>query len=411
MSWDYEETSVRCSKKAKHSFEVMPDLYKSQYQINKHGKHFTSEYGDQFIELVKKKAQEEAETENDIEEALEHSYDPQKYFKNEDNTQGKGDNVLRESIEQNGGRKTTHPRSISEFKSASRAPEYIDKFSLKDFTTKEELMDHLKKNQADLIQNEVTFGKRLGAGPSGENERNKKPKGARLSTPFAVDGEGSEESEVEGVSFRDENEEEERGQKEKKSNSHETLEESFVNEEAIQRPDYSKVQSRLFKVPKKAKKLDPKADREKLGRRIDRIKHMKETTRWMPNSSFQTYFGKPAFEVYGRVNTNPPSGGTIYGQYMFTHNVNPHRAPNNPKHAQVYKPAEVFASRMEEPTPEPPRKVVDDYRLSQNQVKVLMERSKLTAPRREINQGALSNFHHFSSIPLRLRDSFIIYQK
>ena len=40
---------------------------------------------------------------------------------------------------------------------------------------------------------------------------------------------------------------------------------------------------------------------------------METTTRWLPNSAFQTYFGKPAFENYGMGNINPPTGGLVYG--------------------------------------------------------------------------------------------------
>lgn len=40
---------------------------------------------------------------------------------------------------------------------------------------------------------------------------------------------------------------------------------------------------------------------------------MERTTRWLPNSAFQTYFGKPAFENYGAANTKPAVGGMISG--------------------------------------------------------------------------------------------------
>jgi len=50
---------------------------------------------------------------------------------------------------------------------------------------------------------------------------------------------------------------------------------------------------------------------------------MKATSRWLPDSAFTTYFGRPAFHPYGNGNTNPPVGGTVYGQYLNTHNVNP----------------------------------------------------------------------------------------
>jgi hypothetical protein len=35
-------------------------------------------------------------------------------------------------------------------------------------------------------------------------------------------------------------------------------------------------------------------------RREKRIKDMSSKTKWLPNSSFATYFGKPAFENYGK---------------------------------------------------------------------------------------------------------------
>lgn len=56
-----------------------------------------------------------------------------------------------------------------------------------------------------------------------------------------------------------------------------------------------------------------------------RIKNLEETTRWLPNSAFVTYFGKPAFENYGMGNVKPTIGGCVYGNYLLTHNVNPHR--------------------------------------------------------------------------------------
>ena len=43
------------------------------------------------------------------------------------------------------------------------------------------------------------------------------------------------------------------------------------------------------------KKLKLNLDPERLKRRKARIKKFNETTRWLPNTAFQTYFGKPAF--------------------------------------------------------------------------------------------------------------------
>ena len=56
----------------------------------------------------------------------------------------------------------------------------------------------------------------------------------------------------------------------------------------------------------------------------------------MPDSSLTTYFGKPAFHAYGNGNTRPVSGGLIYGQYLKTHNINPHSGDNKPEFSQVH---------------------------------------------------------------------------
>jgi len=47
----------------------------------------------------------------------------------------------------------------------------------------------------------------------------------------------------------------------------------------------------------------------------------------LPNSAFVTYYGKPAFEAYGRASSNPK---------LLTHNVMPHKGSNQPKNVQSY---------------------------------------------------------------------------
>ena len=42
------------------------------------------------------------------------------------------------------------------------------------------------------------------------------------------------------------------------------------------------------------------------------------TTRWLADSAFTTYFGKPPFHAYGKGNTNP----TSMASKMLTHNIN-----------------------------------------------------------------------------------------
>jgi hypothetical protein len=68
----------------------------------------------------------------------------------------------------------------------------------------------------------------------------------------------------------------------------------------------------------------------------EKIKQLKLDGRMLPNSAMTTYFGKPAFHAYGNGNTRPTNGGLSYGQYMKTHNINPHSGDNHPEFAQVY---------------------------------------------------------------------------
>lgn len=63
----------------------------------------------------------------------------------------------------------------------------------------------------------------------------------------------------------------------------------------------------------------------------EKLANLKLTSRFLPDSSLMTYFGKPAFYCYGNQNVNPTSGGFIYGSYMKTHNINPHSGENKPE--------------------------------------------------------------------------------
>ena len=104
---------------------------------------------------------------------------------------------------------------------------------------------------------------------------------------------------------------------------------------------------------------------------------MESTTRWLPNSAFQTYFGKPAFENYGMGNVKPPSGGMVYGNYLLSHNVNPHKGEvmkykdalillqKEPKYVQSFKNALDHGDRLPDTHPEPPRKCKDEFKESQ----------------------------------------------
>eukprot|EP00828_Plagiopyla_frontata_P045160 TRINITY_DN7642_c0_g1_i4.p1 TRINITY_DN7642_c0_g1~~TRINITY_DN7642_c0_g1_i4.p1 ORF type:complete len:378 (-),score=62.41 TRINITY_DN7642_c0_g1_i4:54-1187(-) len=48
---------------------------------------------------------------------------------------------------------------------------------------------------------------------------------------------------------------------------------------------------------------------------------------------------RPPFLNYGNKNVTPVGGGVIYGNYMYSHNVNPHRFPNKPDYQESYEQA------------------------------------------------------------------------
>jgi hypothetical protein len=96
---------------------------------------------------------------------------------------------------------------------------------------------------------------------------------------------------------------------------------------------------------------------------LERLKKFYNTTRWLPNSAFTTYFGKPAFENYGYGNTKPVYGGLFYGNYMLSHNINPMDGENRPEEKQTYSSSMLKAiKRNDIRKPEPPRKTPDEIR-------------------------------------------------
>ena len=78
-----------------------------------------------------------------------------------------------------------------------------------------------------------------------------------------------------------------------------------------------------------------KAEKELKKRRSDFL----NTTRWLADSSFTTYFGKPPFHAYGKGNVNPTVGGVNYGQNLLTHNINAECGDHPPLYQQVYDSA------------------------------------------------------------------------
>lgn len=114
---------------------------------------------------------------------------------------------------------------------------------------------------------------------------------------------------------------------------------------------------------KQENRSKPKTDKNPTKSQVNRLKNFYYTTRWLPNSAFTTYFGKPAFENYGYGNTNPVYGGLFYGNYMLTHNINPIDGDNKPETKQVYSSAMLKTIKNNYiRKPEPPRKVPDEIR-------------------------------------------------
>ena len=114
-------------------------------------------------------------------------------------------------------------------------------------------------------------------------------------------------------------------------------------------------------------------DQEKLIEKVQLLSiQFKQTTRWIPNSAFTTYFGKPPFENYGRGNTKPVDGGLVYGTYLYSHNVHPHRGKNQPHHTQSYPVALSKAKSMGTLVPTYPRTKPEDSVVPQDR-----ERSRI----------------------------------
>ena len=144
---------------------------------------------------------------------------------------------------------------------------------------------------------------------------------------------------------------------------------------------------------------------------IKRLKKFYNTTRWLPNSAFTTYFGKPAFENYGYANTNPVYGGLFYGNYMLSHNMNPIDGANHPKEKQVYSSAMMKSlQRKAIRKPSPPRKVPEEIRNTPEELQEIRTRNQIFQlpnkfPSREIIPPNLLKSSYFKSANNTLENS------
>lgn len=136
---------------------------------------------------------------------------------------------------------------------------------------------------------------------------------------------------------------------------------------------------------------------------INRLKRFYNTTRWLPNTSFTTFFGRPAFENYGYGNTKPTYGGLFYGNYMLSHNINPVDGENIPGEKQVYASSMLRAAKSQKRRkPEPPRKVPDEIRNTPDELNQIKGRNPIfqmdnNFPNRQIVKPNLIKAKYFRS--------------
>lgn len=140
--------------------------------------------------------------------------------------------------------------------------------------------------------------------------------------------------------------------------------------------------AKVKRRPKTSKKkiFPPNPDKEE----INRIKKFNEQTRWLPNSAFQTYYGKPAFENYGMGNTHPIWGGLGYGDYLKSFNINPQRGDNKPAYDQVFKSTAYASFKVDYEKDHIPKKCKEEYRLSDQALNHQKSRLKLLPEKKEV---------------------------
>lgn len=132
---------------------------------------------------------------------------------------------------------------------------------------------------------------------------------------------------------------------------------------------------------------DQMLKRSSQANRQERIDELHKWARWLPDSAYQSYFGKPAWHAYGKNNTNPTVGGHVYGQYMLSHNVNPEHGENNPKYQQVYKSAMNYGFRKGDRVPVLSRKGHENLEITPSELAKAMKRNPIMPKKYEEPDG------------------------
>lgn len=131
----------------------------------------------------------------------------------------------------------------------------------------------------------------------------------------------------------------------------------------------------------KAKYGKPMIDKSKLSKEerkeLERLEHEISVSRWKPNTHLLSLHGKPIWHPYGQGNTKPAVGGVVYGQYLLTHNVNPHSGENCPQYQQVYESAHNKAFENGKKTLEPYRRLPESPKISKEEMEELKNRNPI----------------------------------
>jgi hypothetical protein len=101
----------------------------------------------------------------------------------------------------------------------------------------------------------------------------------------------------------------------------------------MEEPEENEGTERNKNVPKKIKSEAELIEEIKDKKRKSEFNN---TTRWLPDTAFMTYCGKPPFHTYGKGNTNPAYGGILYGSYMLSHNINAESGDQAPLYQGTY---------------------------------------------------------------------------
>ena len=150
------------------------------------------------------------------------------------------------------------------------------------------------------------------------------------------------------------------------------------------------IEQKPVQKKKKKRKKRPSSVRQPDADQDKRIKKFTEQSRWLPNTAFQTFWGKPAFENYGMGNTNPVWGGLGYGNYLKSYNINPQRGNNKPKYEQVFKSAKYASYKVNYDRSHIPRKIKDEYVLAEEEVEEQKKQLQLFPVEEAESLGELS---------------------